>query len=124
VGLVVTPAPRPGLRSWAPAGTDPSGKAAEQSRSFGALMSKAPDSFREEAAMHAVVGPVLTKDGGYSFESWTPEIGLSQSYAYRRVEDAHYARKAEIRSRKTGAPLVICGTVDEFASALAGQYLR
>ena len=44
--------------------------------------------------MHAVVGPVLIRGGGYSFDSWTPETGLSRSYAYRRVEDAYYARKA------------------------------
>jgi hypothetical protein len=71
--------------------------------------------------MHAVVGPVLMREDGYSFASWTPEMGLSQSYAYRRVEDAYYARKSEIRSRKTGAAIVICGTVDEFASALGGD---
>ena len=52
----------------------------------------------------------------------TPETGLRQSYAYRRVEDAYYARKAEIRSRKSGAPIAICGTVDEFASALGGHH--
>ena len=57
--------------------------------------------FDEEKAMQAFVGPVLTtRDGGYSFDSWTPETGLSRSYAYRRVEDAYYARKAEIRSQK------------------------
>lgn len=72
--------------------------------------------------MQAFVGPVLTRDGGYSFDSWTPETGLSESYAYRRVEDAYYARKAEIRSRKNGAHIVICGTVDEFASALAAYH--
>ena len=72
--------------------------------------------------MRAVVGPVLIRDGGYSFASWTPETGLSQSYAYARVEDAYYARKAEIGSRKNGAPIVICGTVDEFASALAAHH--
>ena len=72
--------------------------------------------------MHAVVGPVLIRGGGYSFDSWTPETGLSRSYAYRRVEDAYYARKAEIRSRKSGAPIVVCGTVDEFASALGGHH--
>ncbi|HYZ41756.1 MAG TPA: hypothetical protein VE687_14200 [Stellaceae bacterium] len=72
--------------------------------------------------MHAVVGPVITRGGGYAFDSWTPETGLNQSYAYRRVEDAYYARKAEIRSRKSGdRVMVICSTLDEFTSALAGR---
>jgi hypothetical protein len=71
--------------------------------------------------MLAVVGPVITREGGYAFDSWTPERGLSRGYAYRRVEDAHYARKAEIKSHGTGraAPMVACTTIDEFASILA-----
>ena len=52
--------------------------------------------------MHTVIGPILTRDGGYAFDSWTPEEGLSRGYAYRRIEDAHYARKAEIRFRTRG----------------------
>ena len=39
--------------------------------------------------MHTVVGPILTKKGGYAFDIWTPEEGLSYGYAYRRIEDAH-----------------------------------
>ena len=71
--------------------------------------------------MHTVVGPILTKEGGYAFDMWTPEEGLSRGYAYRRIEDAHYARNAEIRSRKRGRPLaaLTCDTLDEFTSAVA-----
>ena len=71
--------------------------------------------------MYTVVGPILTKEGGYAFDTWTPEEGLSRGYAYRRVEDAHYARNAEIRSRKHGRPVaaLTCNTLDEFTSAVA-----
>jgi hypothetical protein len=71
--------------------------------------------------MHTVVGPILTKEGGYAFDIWTPEEGLSCGYAYRRIEDAHYARNAEIRSRKQGRPVraLTCNTLDEFTSAVA-----
>ena len=48
--------------------------------------------------MHVVVGPIVTRDGGFAFDSWTPENGLSRGYSYRRIEDANYARKVEIRS--------------------------
>ena len=58
--------------------------------------------------MHTVVGPILTKEGGYAFDLWTPEEGLSSGYAYRRIEDAHYARNTEIRSRKRGRPAKLC----------------
>ena len=71
--------------------------------------------------MHVVVGPIVTRDGGFAFDSWTPEKGLSLGYAYRRIEDAHYARKAEIRSRaaRFAHPMVACSTLDEFSSVLA-----
>jgi hypothetical protein len=46
--------------------------------------------------MQIVVGPILTRQGGYAFDCWTPEQGLSPGYTYGRVEDAYYARKVEI----------------------------
>jgi hypothetical protein len=66
--------------------------------------------------MQIVVGPVLTRKGGYAFDCWTPERGLSHGYAYGRIEDAHYARNVEIRSRKKGHPdhMIACNTVDDF----------
>jgi hypothetical protein len=50
-------------------------------------------------SMQIVLGPVLTRKGGYAFDCWTPEEGLSRGYTYGRIEDAHYARNVEIRSR-------------------------
>ena len=67
-------------------------------------------------AMQIVVGPVLTRQGGYAFDCWTRGQGLSPGYTYGRVEDAHYARKIEIRSPKEGCShqTISCSTVDEF----------
>ena len=75
--------------------------------------------------MHAVVGPIVIRGGGYAFDSWTCEEGLSRGYSYRRIEDAHYARNIEIRSRSRGlnGPMVACSTVQEFASTLADHAL-
>jgi hypothetical protein len=66
-----------------------------------------------------IFGPVLTREGGYAFEAWTPENGRSSGYVYRRIEDAHYARKAELRSPSEdhAGLAVACNTVDEFARA-------
>jgi hypothetical protein len=46
---------------------------------------------------------------------------LSRGYSYRRIEDAHYARKVEIRSCALSVvgPMVACSTLDEFSSVLA-----
>jgi hypothetical protein len=76
--------------------------------------------------MHAVVGPVITREGGFAFDSWTAEKGLSRGFSYSRVEDAYYARKAEIRSRvrRAGDQMLVCSTLDEFASALAARNLH
>jgi hypothetical protein len=66
--------------------------------------------------MQIVVGPILTRKGGYAFDCWTPEQGLSPGYTYGRVEDAHYARNVEIRSPKQDGSYktIACSTVDEF----------
>jgi hypothetical protein len=71
--------------------------------------------------MHAVVGPVITREAGYAFDSWTPQTGLSRGYSYRRAEDAYYARRVEMRSLGTGSAghMVACNTIDEFAAELA-----
>ena len=71
--------------------------------------------------MNAVVGPVLIREGGYSFDTWTPERGLRPSFRYSRAEDAYYARRVEIRdfARPDVGAIVGCDTVDEFVAALA-----
>jgi hypothetical protein len=57
----------------------------------------------ERNSMHTVVGPVLTRKGGYAFDCWTPEKGLSPGYTYHRIQDALYARNVEIRSHNKGS---------------------
>jgi hypothetical protein len=68
----------------------------------------------------------VTGGGGFGFDLWTPEEGSSASFSYGRIEDAHYARKFEIRSRTKSfaEAIVACDTLDEFASALAERRLR
>ena len=66
--------------------------------------------------MQIVLGPVVPRKGGYAFDCWTPEEGLSRGYTYGRIEDAHYARNVEIRSRtaRGSDQTIACSTVDEF----------
>ena len=67
-------------------------------------------------SMQIVLGPVLVRRGGYAFDCWTPEKGFSCGYTYGRIEDAHYARNVEIRSRNnvSSDQTIACSTVDEF----------
>jgi hypothetical protein len=70
----------------------------------------------ERNPMQIVLGPVVARKGGYAFDCWTLEEGLSRGYAYDRIEDAHYARNVEIRSRnnRSSDQTIGCSTVDEF----------
>src|SRR5207302_3969468 len=71
----------------------------------------------ERNPMQIVLGPVVARKGGYAFDCWTPEEGLSRGYTYDRIEDARYARNIEIRSHNNKRSLdqtIACSTVDEF----------
>jgi hypothetical protein len=73
--------------------------------------------------MALVIGPVLARTGGYRFDLWIAGKGLSAGYAYRRIEDAYYARNTVIRTsgqdRASGA--VVCQTLDDFVAKTARQ---
>jgi len=74
--------------------------------------------------MHAVFGPIVTRDGGYAFDSWTPEQGLSRGYSHRRIEAAHHARKVRTTPRpgRSAGRMVACRTIDKFTPALAAHH--
>ena len=69
--------------------------------------------------MAIILGPVLIREGGCAFDAWTPADGFRRGYVYPRIEDAYYARKAELKCPGEGhaGPIVACNTVDEFARA-------
>ncbi len=52
--------------------------------------------------MRIVIGPVLRRADGYGFDTWTAGKGVSAGYSYRRIEDALYARNAEISASAQG----------------------
>ena len=66
--------------------------------------------------MTVVIEPVLKRADGYEFDTWTAGEEVARSYHYRRVEDAYYARKADIKASAQGrAPAaIVCQTLDEF----------
>ena len=72
--------------------------------------------------MRIVIGPILRRADGYGFDTWTNGKGLRTGYSYRRVEDAHYARNAEINASAQGrAPAaIVCQTLDEFIAKSTG----
>ncbi|HEX3418325.1 MAG TPA: hypothetical protein VHT21_18265 [Stellaceae bacterium] len=51
---------------------------------------------------------------GYGFDIWNAGKGVTRGYPYRRIEDAHYARKAEIKAQGRTVAAIVCQTLDEF----------
>ena len=72
--------------------------------------------------MGMVIGPVLRCANGYRFDTWTAGKGVSRGYSYRRIEDAYYARNAEIKASAQGPALaaIVCQTLDEFIAKSTG----
>jgi hypothetical protein len=72
--------------------------------------------------MGIVIGPVLRRADGYGFDIWTAGKGVTRGYPYRRIEDAHYARKAEIKALTQGRAVaaIVCQTLDEFIAKSTG----
>jgi len=53
--------------------------------------------------MDIVIGPVLMHADGYRFDTSTAGKGMTRGYPYRRIEDAHYARNADIKASCAGS---------------------
>jgi hypothetical protein len=72
--------------------------------------------------MGTVIGPVLRGADAYRFDTWTAGKGVTRGYPYRRIEDAHYARNAEIEASAQGRfpSAIVCQTLDEFIAKSAG----
>jgi hypothetical protein len=73
--------------------------------------------------MDIVIGPVLKRPGGYGFDVWTAAKGLTSGYPYRRIDDAYYAWRAEIRESAAGRVpgAMVCQTLDEFIVKYTGS---
>jgi hypothetical protein len=48
--------------------------------------------------MGIIVRPVVRCADGYRFDTWTANKRVICGYSYRRIEDAYYALKSEIRT--------------------------
>src|SRR5215469_11737293 len=70
--------------------------------------------------MELLVGPVLERKGGYSYDTFTLADGLRSSFRYRRVEEARYDQRALIAEseRDSRCHVRMCEIVSEFNSAI------
>jgi hypothetical protein len=73
--------------------------------------------------MNIVIGPVLRRGDGFAFDTWSAGRGVTRSYPYHRIDQAYYARNAEIKASVQSRPLaaIVCQTLDEFVVKLTGD---
>ena len=66
--------------------------------------------------MELLIGPLLERNGGYSYDTFTQAEGLRRSFRYSRVDAARYDQRAlatEAR-RDSRCKVRICETQSEF----------
>jgi hypothetical protein len=66
--------------------------------------------------MEMLIGPLLERNGGYSYDTFTLADGSRSSFRYSRVEAARYDQRALIAEtrREPGCNVRICETKHEF----------
>jgi hypothetical protein len=70
--------------------------------------------------MELLVGPILERKGGYSYDTFTLADGLRSSFRYRRVEEARYDQRALIAEseRDSHCHIGVYETLSEFNAAI------
>ena len=69
------------------------------------------------AQVKTYVGPVLYRQGGYSFDYFSVVTGLRRSYSYRSVDLAIHDRKFTL----VDSTIISCATTDEFIAKLSAE---
>jgi hypothetical protein len=66
--------------------------------------------------MDLLIGPLLERKGGYSYDTFTPADGLRGSFRYLRLDAARYDQRALIAEarRDPRFNIHICETQSEF----------
>ena len=71
--------------------------------------------------MELLIGPLLERNGGYSYDTFTRAEGLRRSFRYPRVDAARYDQRAlatEAR-RDSRCKVRLCETQSEFEQLVA-----
>ncbi len=66
--------------------------------------------------MELLIGPLLERNGGYSYDTFTRAEGLRRSFRYLRVDAARYDQRALLAEarRDSRCKVRICETQSEF----------
>jgi hypothetical protein len=71
--------------------------------------------------MELLIGPLLERNGGYSYDTFTRADGLRRSFRYPRVDAARYDQRALVAEarRDSRCNVHICETQSEFETLVA-----
>jgi hypothetical protein len=66
--------------------------------------------------MELLIGPLLERNGGYSYDTFTRAEGLRRSFRYPRIDAARYDQRALLAEarRDSRCKVRICDTQGEF----------
>ena len=66
--------------------------------------------------MELLIGPLLERNGGYSYDTFTRAEGLRRSFRYPRIDAARYDQRALVAEarRNSRCKVRICETQSEF----------
>jgi hypothetical protein len=78
-----------------------------------------PQGVSMDAVKQILVGPIVSRNGGFAFDTFCEPDGLKRGYPYRRVEQANYDRKTTLLalSRAREFVMTACETIFEFEQA-------
>jgi hypothetical protein len=67
-----------------------------------------------------LIGPIIGRNGGYCYETFTLSDGIRSSFRYPRVEEARYDRRVLIAESAANQRCVVheCETLGEFEEAV------
>jgi len=70
------------------------------------------------AATKLLVGPIVCREGGFAFDTFSCSAGTVQGFPYRRAEHADYDRKSTLAGMHVpaGFAVVSCDTTHDFAA--------
>ena len=71
--------------------------------------------------MELLIGPLLERNGGYSYDTFTRAEGLRRSFRYPRIDAARYDQRALLAEarRDSRCNVHICETQSEFETLVA-----
>ena len=71
--------------------------------------------------MELLIGPLLERNGGYSYDTFTRAEGLRRSFRYPRVDAARYDQRALVAEARRDSrwKVRLCETQSEFEQLVA-----